>query len=179
MKKWQTLSRETVFTNPWYSFRHDRYVLPNGTPGDYHYIHTDGAVMVVPVHEDGSLALVKQYRYLIGRESIEFPAGGVPQGVAPEEQAIAELAEESGVRAANWKRLGSFASWNGATNEECTVYEARDFTPVDSKQDVTEEIERLSATPDTFQQWIRSGRIDDGMTLASFLIWQSYRDDER
>ncbi|NNE10311.1 MAG: NUDIX hydrolase [Gemmatimonadetes bacterium] len=173
MKKWQTLSRETVFTNPWYSFRHDRYVLPDGTPGDYHYIHTHGAVMIVPVHENGTLALVKQYRYLLGRESIEFPAGGVPAGESPEDHARQELAEESGLSAAEWKRLGSFASWNGATNEECTVFEARGFTPVDAEQDASEEIERLTVSPAAFEEWIRSGRIDDGMTLAAFLIWRS------
>jgi ADP-ribose pyrophosphatase len=129
--------------------------------------------MIVPVHDDGTLALVKQYRYLLGRDSIEFPAGGVPEGKSPEEHARQELAEESGLRAVAWKRLGTFASWNGATNEECVVFEARGFTPVESEQDATEEIDRLAVTPATFQEWIQSGEIDDGMTLASFLIWQS------
>ncbi len=170
MKKWETLSRETLFETPYYSFDHHRYRMPSGKDGDYYFLNTPGAVMIIPIDKDGRPVLVRQYRYLLGEDSIEFPAGGVPSGADPLDQAKKELAEETGYSAEEWEYLGRFASWNGATNEICRVYLARELHPVNGEQDESEEIETLSLTWSELNSRIAGNEIFDGMTLASFAL---------
>ena len=81
-EKWQQISRETLFDNPYYRISHDRYRRPDGEIGDYYYVDIPGSTMVVPALADGRLVLVRQYRYLMARPSLEFPAGGLPRAPA-------------------------------------------------------------------------------------------------
>lgn len=74
LKTWKTLTRETLLENPWWKYNKDLFEIEDGTQGEYHYVDSPGSVMVVPVLDDGRLLMVRQYRYLNGRESVEFPA---------------------------------------------------------------------------------------------------------
>ncbi|RPJ45523.1 MAG: NUDIX hydrolase, partial [Candidatus Latescibacterota bacterium] len=121
MRPWVRLSNEVLFRSPWVSFEHDRFRLPDGAEGDYYYVRSPGAVMVVPFDDEGRVLLVRQYRYLLGEDSLEFPAGGLKAGSDPEAQARAELREEAGFDARSWTAAGRFASWNGVSNEVCRV----------------------------------------------------------
>src|SRR3972149_9814791 len=75
LKSWKKLSEATMFRNPYWTYKRDTFELPSGKPGEYHYVHTNGSSMVVPIVVDGSMLLVNQYRCLVGRESMEFPCG--------------------------------------------------------------------------------------------------------
>ncbi len=170
MRRWKTLSRETVFRTPRYTFDHDTFRLPGGEEGDYYSIRTPGAVMVVPVEDDGRIVLVRQYRYLLGRDSIEFPAGGVGPGGDFLEQAKKELAEEAALRAERWEEAGRFASWNGVTDEICRLYVATGLSPGEGRRDGTEEFEILRVRWDELLRMVVGNEIDDGMTLASITL---------
>ena len=166
--KWTRLSKETVLHTPYYRLSRDRYVLPSGATGEYHYIDIAGSAMVIPRLESGELVLVRQFRYLMGRDSLEFPAGGVKPESSPLATAQAELREEAGYLAAAWRPIGSFAPYNGASNEMCQVYLATGLTRVDAQPDVTEEIQVLSLAPAALQARIAAMEIWDGMTIAAF-----------
>lgn len=168
--RWKTLSRSTVAANPWWSYRKDLVVLPDGRQGEYHSVHTEGASMVVPVLDSGELVLVSQYRYLGGRRSLEFPCGGVKPDHTHEETAGQELAEEAGFAADSLTEIGSFNPYNGVTDELCRVYVARSLRPVQAPADVTEDCERVILTVEELEQRIRSGEIWDGMTLAAWML---------
>ncbi|MBK9249900.1 MAG: NUDIX hydrolase [Ignavibacteria bacterium] len=69
----------------------------SGTVGEYHYVHSRGATLIIPQLPDGTFILVRQFRYLLQRESLEFPCGGInPQWAEPLENAHKELLEETG-----------------------------------------------------------------------------------
>lgn len=170
LARWKTLRRNVVTTNPWWEYRHDVFSLPDGGQGDYHYVHTEGASMVLPLLDDGRLVLVRQYRYLCDRESLEFPCGGVKAGSNHLHTARQELAEEAGFDAAELTLLGEFNPYNGITDEICHVYLARKLTPVVSYPDLTEEFERVPLRPQEIDRRIASGEIWDGMTLAAWTI---------
>jgi len=166
---WERLSKETAFECAYYRLSHDRYVLPNGDVGDYHYIDIPGSTMIVPRLDDGRLVLVSQHRYLIGRSSVEFPAGGMPRGVEPLANAERELEEETGYRAGRIERIGAFAPYNGVSNEMCHVFVADDLVAGPAAPEATEEDLRVvTMTPDEVRSRIASGEIWDGMTIASF-----------
>lgn len=130
--------------------------------------------MVVPVRDDGSLVMVRQYRYLMQRTSLEFPAGGLPEGVAPLENAQRELKEEAGHAAGRWHELGRFAPYNGVSNEYCHVYLATELTAIGAEPEETEEIEIVFLQPDEVRLQIDSGELWDGMTIASLSVYESW-----
>src|SRR4030065_775253 len=117
LKPWKKLSEAIVFRNPYWTYKRDAFELPSGKPGEYHYVHTTGSSMVVPVMGAGTLLLVNQYRYLLGRESAEFPCGSVKDGATYEETAIQELREEAGYSPGSLLLAGGGEPYRGGTNE--------------------------------------------------------------
>src|SRR5438094_977656 len=124
LKALRQIGAELLARNPWWEYRKDRYERPDGSGGEYHYIHTPGSVMVIPVTEEGKLILVRQYRYLNRRESLEFIGGGIKQGKSAEESARDELIEEAGIAAGKLIPIGQFNPMNGVTDELCNIFVA-------------------------------------------------------
>lgn len=169
-RPFETLSRETRFTCPYWHLFHDRYRLPSGDVADYHFVHTGGSTMVVPVLPDGRLVLVRQFRYLVQRWSEEFPCGGVSRGVEPDENALKELREEAGLRPRDLERIGGFAPFNGVSDEICHVYLARGLEEIEADPEATEFITVVRRTVEEVEAAVESGEIWDGMTIASLMI---------
>jgi ADP-ribose pyrophosphatase len=126
--------------------------------------------MIVPIREDGTVILVNQYRYLMEKESIEFPCGSVKDGSNHDETARHELSEETGYSARIMETIGEFNPYNGVTDEICRVYVARDLSYVGASPDETEEFEILHLTPAEIDARINDGVIWDGMTIAAWAI---------
>ncbi len=170
LKVWKKLSESDVFRNPWWIYRRDSVELPAGKGGEYHYVHTNGSSLVVPVTDDGRVVMVNQYRYLLRRESIEFPCGSVKDGSSHDQTAWMELAEETGYSAKQLLLAGEFNPYNGVTDEMCRVYIARELQFVGASPDETEEFEVMMVRPDEIDARIRDGTIWDGMTMAAWSI---------
>ncbi len=170
LQPWKTLSVSTRFKNPWWTYKMDRFELPTGKKGEYHYVHTNGSSCVVPLLPDGRIMMVKQYRYLARRESMEFPCGAVKDGSTHDETASHELTEETGYAAAELTRAGVFNPYNGVTDEMCQVYIARQLRHVGAKPDETEEFEFLPLYPEELEARILDGTIWDGMTIAAWML---------
>jgi ADP-ribose pyrophosphatase len=170
LRSWKKLSGSVIARNGWWTYRKDEFELPSGKRGEYHYVHTNGASMVVPVTVDGKVLLVNQYRYLCGRESIEFPCGGVKDGSSYDETAVHELREETGYTSGRLSPAGEFNPYNGVTDEICRVYIARELVYVGGAPDDTEEFEMVRLSPGELEGRIASGEIWDGMTIAAWGI---------
>jgi ADP-ribose pyrophosphatase len=170
---WKRIAQAVAARNPWWTYRRDEYELPSGKRGEYHYVHTNGASMIIPVTDDGKLLLVNQYRYLCAKESIEFPCGGVKDGSSYNETAWHELREETGYTTDALFEVGEFNPYNGVTDEICKVFIARNLRYVGVAPDDTEEFEYLRLTADEFAAEIASGRVWDGMSIAAWAIAQS------
>jgi len=170
MKPYKTISRSVIYKNPWWSYCLDRVGLPSGKSGEYHYVLTNGSAMVVPIDETGKLMLVRQYRYTGGRDSIEFPCGGLKDSATYEETARNEMVEETGFLAELLEPAGSFNPCNGLLDEICKVFIARNLTFVGARPDETENFELIRLTIEQMRRYIREGTIWDGMTIAAWAI---------
>jgi ADP-ribose pyrophosphatase len=165
---WKKLTSRELFCNPWWTYRMDTVELPGGREGEYHYVHTGGSVMLVPLRPDGRIVLVHQFRYLDGRLSLEFPAGGVREGEDPGSIAHKELVEETGCDG-SIEHIGFFNPCNGIVDEITNVYLARDLVPsTQYRKDDTEEFEILALSAGEIDAAIRSNKIYDGMTMAAW-----------
>jgi ADP-ribose pyrophosphatase len=170
LKAWKKLRQEFELKNPWWTYRKDSTRLPSGKTGEYHYVHVKGSSMIIPLMNDGKMILVNQYRYLAGRESLEFPCGSVKETSTYEETAAHELAEETGFTAGEMRCVAEFNPYNGVTDEICKVYLARHLTAVTAHKDDTEEFEYEYLTPSEFNERVIAGNIWDGMTLSAWAL---------
>ncbi|MGA2297723.1 MAG: NUDIX hydrolase [FCB group bacterium] len=170
LKKPKQISSEIRLTNPYWDYNIDLYESPNGKEYEYHYVHSRGASFVIP-KKHNTFVLIRQYRYLNRRESLEFPGGGIKPGKSDLETAIDELSEEAGYKAGSIKKIGEFNPYNGVTDEICSVFLAEGLLETKSKPDETEEFEIVELTKDEINAMIKSGEIWDGMTLAAWSLY--------
>jgi len=170
LERWKKLSTAVKFVNNWWSYKVDNYSLPNGVKGEYHYVFTHGSAFIVPVTSEGKIILVKQYRYLNDRFSLEFPGGGVKKEDNHDFEAQKELVEETGFEG-ELEYAGLFNPYNGVTNEICKVYIARNLKPSEKyKKDASEEFLMYEFTPEEIENMIENNEIYDGMTLAAWAL---------
>jgi ADP-ribose pyrophosphatase len=170
MKPYKKISQKVLFENPWWKYCLDQIELPSGKSGEYHYVLTKGSSMVVPEIEKGVVLLVKQYRYTGNRDSIEFPCGGLKEGVTYHENALHELVEETGYVPESIEDVGGFNPCNGLIDEICRVFVARQLRFVGAQPDETESFEFMRLTIDEVDALIQDGTIWDGMTIAAWAI---------
>ncbi len=170
LKKWETLESNVIYQNPWWTYRRDEFQIPEGVSGEYHYVQTHGSTMILPITADGKLLLVKQYRYLGKKESLEFPCGAIKPGSDANETAHIELREETGFRAGMLNKVGEFNPYNGVTDEICEVFVGADLAPAPAPSDETEEFELVECLTSEVDDLIRRNEIWDGMTMAAWLL---------
>jgi len=171
LKRLRKIAGNELASNPWWSYRCDRYERPDGAPADYFFIHTPGSVAIVPEMEDGKILLLRQFRYLNQRESLEFPGGGRKVGYTAEAAAQEELLEEAGLIASELIPIGHFNPMNGATDELCEVFIARGIHRSSAQPEPSEEFEEVVVTREELERMIRSNEIWDGMTLAVYSLY--------
>ena len=115
------------------TFRVDTIERADGTRGTREIAGHPGAVAIVALDAEGRVPLVRQWRLPADRALLEIPAGGldVLDGVTedPDLAARRELEEETGLRAGSWRRLGTFYSAPGFTDELMHLYLATELTP--------------------------------------------------
>ena len=171
---WKSLFSEEMFSTPWMSIYHDQFEMPDGKKGNYFYLHTRGSALVIPVTDEKEIILVKQYRYLMNKASIELPCGGIKEGQDENDAARAELVEETGFDCGRMKRVGRFIPYNGLSDEFCTVFIAKKLSFVGSRPDDTEQIEVMKVSPAEIDSMIVKGKIIDGMSIAGWMLGRGY-----
>jgi 8-oxo-dGTP pyrophosphatase MutT (NUDIX family) len=174
LKRLRQISTEILHKNPWWEYRRDEYLHPDDSQGEYYYAHTNGAVFVIPQFENDRLLMLRQFRYLNQRESLEFVGGGVKARQSHEDAARAELLEEAGFQANELIPIGWFNPMNGASDEECYVFLARGLTAAKALPEVSEEFDPIMVTHDELVALIANGEIWDGMTLAAYALYRNY-----
>lgn len=174
LKRWKKISERTVIKNDHWSYRLDEFQIEGGSRGEYHYVHTCGSSMVIPFTDGGRILMVKQFRYLNQKESLEFPCGSVEEGLTAEENAIKELREETGFTAERLEKAGEFSPYTGASDEMCTVFIARGLSPAPLQADLTEEFELVEKTFSEIEELIESNFIWDGLSLSAWMLARKY-----
>jgi len=152
----------------------DTVTLPDGNTSLREIVRHPGAAAVVPILDSGKVVMVRQYRYSIGKATLEIPAGKLDEGEEILTCAHRELKEETGYSAKRMDKLMPFVSSPGFTDEVIHIYLARGLTPGQAGGDDDEFIEIESFTIDALIEMILTGRICDGKTVAGILSAAEY-----
>ena len=166
----ETLVSDQVYRGAFLDVRRDRIRLPDGSTAQREYIVHPGAVMVVPMLDDGRLVIERQWRYPLARVMVEFPAGKLEAGEPPLHCAIRELIEETGYRATEWARAGILHNAIAYSNEGIEVWFARGLTLGERQLDAGEFLDVGSASLDELDAMAQRGELTDAKTLIG-MTW--------
>lgn len=164
------LSSETVFAGRLLHVKRDRVRLPDGKEADREYIVHPGAVVIIALTEGGELVMERQFRYPLGREFLELPAGKIDPGEDIRDTARRELAEETGYSAERWRHVSTIHPSIGYSTERIEIFLAEGLTAAQSKLDDEEFLEVFTLPWQTAIDWVRLGRITDTKSIAA-LFW--------
>lgn len=169
------LESRTLFEGSFLKARRDTVRLPNGSDSSREYIVHPGAVVVIPLMDDGHVLLERQFRYPVSRVMTEFPAGKLDPEENPLKCAQRELLEETGFTARQWAYAGAMHLAIAYSTEVIHIFFARDLVQGAAQLDDDEFLEVRSATIDEVLEACRTGGITDAKTLACTLWLQNFR----
>jgi ADP-ribose pyrophosphatase len=155
----------------------DTVKLPNGVTVDLEVVRHPGAAAVVPLKDDGTVVLIRQFRHAAGGFIYEIPAGKLQSGEDPLHCAARELEEEIGYRAAAFELLSSIFTAPGFTDEVIHIYKATGLTPGRQQLDRDEVLEVLEMPLKEAVKRIQDGMIRDAKTIVG--LQAVYIGDER
>lgn len=147
----------------------DTVRLPGGHTAKREVVLHPGGVAVLPLNDDGTVTVVRQYRYAFSRVLTEIPAGKLDPGEEPRSGALRELEEEIGARVGELIELGAIYPSPGFCQEVLYLYLAKDLTYGDSRPDEDEFLEAVRVPFDSLVEQVMRGEIQDGKTVAAVL----------
>jgi 8-oxo-dGTP pyrophosphatase MutT (NUDIX family) len=173
---WRTLGSREVYDNPWIRVREDTVLRPDGKEGIYGVVSMKNrAIAVLPVHEDGSVTLVGQFRYTLGQYEWEIPEGGGPYDEEPEQAARRELLEETGLVASTWSSLGRAHLSNSVTDEEAWLFVAMELEQREAQPEGTEDLQIRRVPWDEALAMVMDSRITDSLSIIAILRYEVAR----
>jgi ADP-ribose pyrophosphatase len=132
-----------------------------------------GAVLVIPVLDEHTVVMIRNYRVAVGESLWEFPAGKLEPGEKPELAAARELEEETGYRCGRLRKIAEFYTSPGFTNELMHAFVAEDLVHVGQRLEPGEEIIVENIDLNDALAMIHDGRLRDGKSIAGLLAWHT------
>lgn len=167
------LDSETLYQGNFLCLKRDTVRLPDGAVTTREYVKHPGAVVVIPLLDDGRVLLERQFRYPVGQVMIELPAGKLDAGEDPLDCARRELLEETGYSARQWARAGVMHLAIGYSDEILHIYFARDLSAGERQLDEGEFLDVIAMPAEAFLDGCRTGLVTDAKSLSCALWLQN------
>lgn len=133
-------------------------------------VHHSGSAVIIPVHDDGTVVLVRQYRHPAVRYLLEAPAGTLAKGEPPDVGAARELQEELGLVATRLEKLSEFFVSPGFLEEKMWVFLATEFSEGKQNLDDDEILDIVRLPMSEALEMITSGEIQDAKTIIGLML---------
>lgn len=156
---------ETAYDGRFLKVSRDRIKLPDGSVSDREFIRHPGAVVILPLFDDGRVLLERQFRYPLDRVFVEFPAGKIDPGEDHLACAKRELQEETGYTASDWRFVCTIHNAIAYSDEHLELYVARGLSAGQAQLDEGEFLETFTATVPELLAMVRHGEVTDVKTI--------------
>lgn len=172
--EYSILKSERIFEGKVFNVRIDEVQKSTGESMRVDIVEHGGAVVLVPIDEDGRILLVKQYRHPTGKYLLELPAGTLDESESPEECAVRECREEVGMAPGRIEHLGGFYLAPGYSTEYLELYLATELSAAPLPHDLDEDlvVERFSI--DDVIEKISTGELEDAKTVAGIMLLKQF-----
>jgi ADP-ribose pyrophosphatase len=159
------IDSKTAYDGQFLTLVSDTVRLPDGKPAIREYIKHPGATVILPVFDDGSVLLERQFRYPLDRVFIEFPAGKIDVGEDSLICAQRELREETGYTATDWRFVCTIHNAIAYSDEHLDIYLARGLVAGGSTLDDGEFLDVYKAPLSELMNGVRNGQVTDVKTI--------------
>ncbi len=166
---WTIVQSNEVYRDAWMTVRMDNVLRPDGEPGTYSTVRIKPGVCVIPVANDGTCYLTKEFHYAVGRDTIEGISGGIEEGETPEVAAARELEEEVGIVAGRLLPLGVVDPLTAAMSSPTQIFLATDLRFTQTKMESTECIERVEMQFDEVLRMVIENEITHAPSCVAIL----------
>ena len=156
---WKVLATREVYRDPWLTLTSDDVIRPDGRAGTFAVVRTKAGVSVLAVDEGGTAHLTEEFRYAIGRPSLEVVSGAVEAGEEPLAAARRELKEELGIEASDWTDFGTVDPTTSMVFAPVRLFLARGLRVGEPAREGTEQIRRVRLPLDEAVRAVLEGRI--------------------
>lgn len=157
---------EQLLSTPLFAVERREFAQPQGPPVTRDVVVHPGAVVVLPILDDGRIVTIRNFRYAVQQELCELPAGTMDPGEAPIDTARRELQEETGYRAGVMTPLMAFFTSPGILTERMHAFLARELTHVGQRLQEGERITVELVNAADLRRGLIGGELRDGKTLA-------------
>ncbi len=157
------------------NLRIDKVETPDGKKVIREVVEHEPAVGILPVTSDGSVLLIRQFRYALGQEILEIPAGIVDEGEDFLSAARRELQEEIGYYPGTLEEMGRMYNSPGFCTEMLILFLASDLRPSKLDHDDDEFIETVSIPAEEIASLLADGKIIDGKTFSALSWYLAFR----
>ncbi len=161
---------QTVYSGSFFRIEKDQVRLPDGASAFREFMRHPGAAAVIPLFEDGTVLLERQFRYPMNRIFIELPAGKIDRGEHSLETARRELEEETGYVADEWYFVTTIHNAIGYSDEHIDLYLAKGLRKGTAHLDAEEFIQSFRMPASELVDGVRQGRITDVKTVVG-VFW--------
>ena len=159
------IAGEIAYDGAFLKVTRDRIRLPDQSETEREFIRHPGAVVILPLFDDGRVLLERQFRYPLDRVFVEYPAGKIDPGEDPLACAKRELQEETGYTASDWQFVCTIHNAIAYSDEHLDLYLARGLTAGDAQLDDGEFLECFTATVPELLDMVRRGEVTDVKTV--------------
>lgn len=165
----KTLTSKTLYEGRVVTLTLDTALLENGETALREVVHHNGGACILPYFEDGTICMVRQFRYAMQRQLWELPAGKLEKGEEPFAAAKRELEEECGLTADKYTYLGEFLPTVGYDTEVIYTWVATGLHQTHMHLDADEFLTPDHVPLQKAYEMVMSGEITDGKTVAGVL----------
>ena len=170
----KVLSSELVLYTRVFDVQREKVIEPSGLEATRDIIVHPGSVVVLPVLPDGRIVLIRQYRHSVEQYLWELVAGRRDGDETFVAGARRELREETGYTAGRMRLLLDLFPSPGFLRENMAIFLATGLKKGEASPEPDEKITQTIVTLREAEQWIRSGKIRDGKTVAGILYYAKY-----
>lgn len=177
--KEKTISSRRIFSGKLISLKSDKVKIGKDKTGTREVVLHGGAVAIFPVLNNGKIVFVRQFRYAVGKFTLEIPAGTLKKNENPLSCAKRELKEETGYIAGRITKMVSFYTTPGFSNEILHIYLANNLKAGKTEPEWDENVKTEYVSLTKAVKMIKCGLIKDGKTIIAVLMYKLFESSGR